>query len=155
MASSPTTSYLPRLIVQHLYTIRHFSCELHKLLMGWVLVDVVVPIFRVLEFDHEAMCVRVLLRRSGNLLKRASFFAYRMAFRAVVLAAGEGLDVWRLGGGVKAFLAEREHAVACLCSIRQCPSWCQVDTHFLNLLRRCRSLPLEQHNVDNCHFVNA
>lgn len=37
-----------------------------------------------------------------------------MAFRAVVLAACEGLDVWLFRGGMNALLAECQHALACL-----------------------------------------
>jgi hypothetical protein len=38
--------------------------------------------------------------------------AYAVAFRAVVLATREGLDVWLLGSGMNALVFEAEHALA-------------------------------------------
>lgn len=53
---------LTRLIVYHLHTISDFTRELHKFLVRWVFVHVVVSVLCVLKLDHEAVCMWILRR---------------------------------------------------------------------------------------------
>jgi hypothetical protein len=55
--------HLSGLVVHHLYTIGHTSCELDELLMSRVLVHIVVSVFGILELYHEAMRMRTLRER--------------------------------------------------------------------------------------------
>jgi hypothetical protein len=48
--------HLPGLIVEYCDTIRDFPSKLDKLLVRWVLVQIVVTVFGVLELDYEAVC---------------------------------------------------------------------------------------------------
>lgn len=88
--------HLPRLIVHHLDPIRYFSGKLHELLVRWILVHVVVAILGILKLDDETVG-RVALHSSADWRILGRYvLTYSMAFRAVVLSTGEGLDVWFL-----------------------------------------------------------
>ncbi len=80
-----------------------------------------------------------------------------VTFWAVVLAPTQQLHIWRLGGGMNAFLAECEHPLAGL------PMHCQPSTatrylirdyttHSFHLLCRDEGLELEHNNVIDGHF---
>jgi hypothetical protein len=52
--------HLSRLVVDDLHAIGHFSCKLDKVLVRWVLVNIIVSVLCALKLDNEAMCIGVL-----------------------------------------------------------------------------------------------
>jgi hypothetical protein len=67
-----THSHLSRLVIDHLYAVGYFSCELDEVLVRRVLVNVVIPVLCALELNNKAMCVRVLQRASVAIMDRMS-----------------------------------------------------------------------------------
>lgn len=104
--------HLPWLVVEDFDTIRHLSSKLYEILMGRVSVYVVVAVLFVLKLNYETMS-RVTLSMSAG-VEGLMDITYAVAFRAVVLATREGLDVWLLGSWMNALVFQAEHTTASL-----------------------------------------
>lgn len=74
--------------------------------MRWILVNIVVSVLRVLELDHEAMCIWILEGALVTTSVPTSAIAYSMPLWAVILPTGERLDIRLLGGRVDALLTK-------------------------------------------------
>ena len=112
-ATSFSTRYLhpPWLIIKDLDAIRHSSGESDEFLVRGIFVHIVVAVLFIVKLDYEtvgriALCMLAAARRIyGKCL-------YAVAFRAIVLATREGLDVWLLRCWVNALVFEAQHTIA-------------------------------------------